>query len=108
MNGFAADLFQILRPGFNDQIGSGDRRKTIGGASTAKQTIKKRLFDFLVPLQASLDNGPQKGQTSTGDPGLVPGGSEYRACHLAEPAAIAVGDFIIVFGDVGTIHLKYI
>lgn len=99
MNGFAADLFQILRPGFDDQIGSGDRRKTIGSAGTAKQTIKKRLFDFLIPFQASLDNGPQKGQTSTGNPRLVPGGSEYRACHLTEPATVAMRYLVVMFGD---------
>jgi hypothetical protein len=99
MDGLAADLFQILRPGFDDQIGSGDGRKTIGGAGTAKQTIKKRFFDFPIPFQASFDNGPQKGQTSAGDPRFVPGGSEYRTCHLTEPATVAMRYFVVMFGD---------
>jgi hypothetical protein len=58
MNRFAADLFQILRPGFDDQIGSGDCRKTISCASAAKQTIKKRFLDFPIPFQTPFDNGP--------------------------------------------------
>ena len=66
MNGFAADLFQILRPGFDDQLGSGDCRKAIGGAGTAKQTIKKWLFYFLIPFQAAFNNGPQKSQAAPG------------------------------------------
>jgi hypothetical protein len=49
MNGFTANFFQILRPGLDDQIGSGDGRKTIGRAGPAKQTIKKRFFDFAIP-----------------------------------------------------------
>jgi hypothetical protein len=108
MNGFAADFFQILCPGFDDQIGSRDRRKTIGRAGAAKQTIKKWFFDFAIPFQAPFDNGAQKGQASTGNPGLVPGGPEYRTCHLTEPATVAMRYFIIVFGDVGTIHLQNI
>ena len=99
MNRFAADLFQILRPGFDDQIGRGDCRKTICGAGAAKQAIKKRLLDFRIPFQASFDNGPQKGQTSAGDPGLVPGGPEYRTCHLTEPATVAMRYFDVMFGD---------
>jgi hypothetical protein len=88
-----------LRPRFDDQIGSGDRRKTIGSAGAAEQTIKKRLFDFPIPFKAPFDNGPQKGQASTGDPGLVPGGSEYRTCHLTEPATVAMRYFVVMFGD---------
>jgi hypothetical protein len=108
VNGFAPDLLQIFRPGPDNQIGSGDCRKAIGGTGTAEQTIKKGFFNFLTPVQTPLNDGAQKGQPSASHPGLMAGGSEYRACHLTEPAAVAVGDFIIVFGDVGTIHLKYI
>jgi hypothetical protein len=99
MNRFATDLFQVLCPGFDNQIGGGDCRKTIRGAGTAQQTVKKRLFDFRVPFQAPLDNGPQKGQATPGDTGLVPGGSEYRTSHLTEPAAVAMGYFIVMFGN---------
>jgi hypothetical protein len=108
VNGFAPDLFQIFRPGPDNQIGSRDCRKAIGGTGTAEQTIKKGFFYFSIPMQTPLNDGAQKGQSSASHPGLMAGGSEDRACHLTEPAAVAVGNFVVVFGDVGTIHLKYI
>jgi hypothetical protein len=95
-----------LRPSSDDQIGSGDGRKTIGRAGATKQTIKKRFFDFAIPFQASFDNGAQKGQPSTGNPGFMPGRSEYRTRHLAESATIAMRYFIVMFGD-GFSHDQY-
>ena len=100
VNGFASDLFQIFRPGLDNQIGSRDCRKTIGGTGTAEQTIKKGFFDFLTPIQTPLNDGAQKGQPSASHPGLMAGGSEDRACHLTEPAAVAVGNFVVMFGYV--------
>ena len=100
MNGFAADFFQVLRPGFDDQIGGGDGRKTIGRAGTAKQTIKKRLFYFMIPFQAAFNNSPQKCQASTGDPSFMSGGPKNRTRHLTESAAVAMRYFVVMFGDV--------
>mgnify|MGYP006889797525 CR=1 FL=1 len=45
---------------------------------------------------------------SAGDPGLVPGGSEYRTSHLTEPAAVAMGYLVVMFGNVGRIHPQII
>ncbi len=104
VNGFAADPFQIFRPGIDDQVRCGNGRKTVGGAGTTEQTIKKGRFYVLIPFQAALNNRPQQRQTSTSHAGLMPGGPENRACHLAKPAAVAMGDFIIMFGNV---HILY-
>jgi hypothetical protein len=107
MNGFATDLFQILRAGLDDQLGGRDGRKTVGGAGPAQQTIKKGLFNFPIPFKAPLNDCPQKGQASAGNAGLMAGGSEDRTGYLTETATVALRNFVIVFGDVGTIHRKF-
>ncbi len=97
MNRFLANLFQVFGASFNDQVGRGDGRKTVGRAGPATQTIIQRFLELLVPIQALLNDGAQKGQTFAGHAGLMPRRAEYRTGNLAKTAFIALGNRIILF-----------
>ena len=57
VDGFAFNLFKVFASCFVDKVGGWNRRKAIGGAGAASQAIIERFFEFLVPIQAPLNNG---------------------------------------------------
>jgi len=95
----AADAFQVVAARCHDQVRRLDAGEAIRSTGAAQQAIEERLFEFLVPLQTLLHQGAHQGHAAAGDPGLVPRRAENGAGHLAEPAAIAAGDFVVAFFD---------
>ena len=95
----AAHAFQVLGAGLDQQIGRGDAGKTVRRAGAAQQAVEQRLLQFLVPLDAFLDQGAHQGDSAPSHAGFVPRRAENGTGHLAKPAAIAAGDLVVPFFD---------
>ena len=92
----AADTIKILATSLLDQVCRFKSGKTVRRAGPTQETVEERLLKIFIPFDMLFDQASEQGDPSTGYAGLVPGGTKDRAGHLAEPATIASGDFVVV------------
>lgn len=101
MSRFSSHLFKVLAASPGHQFGGRYGGKAIGGTGTAQEAVIERAFDFIGPVQTLFNDSPEQGKTSPGYSRFMTGATEDRAGHLAKPAAVALGDIVVVLLNVG-------